>query len=419
MKTAGVVFDFYDDAAGSVLKSFFQTADDLPEVIKTAHILSGDEKATLRDDAFALVMHNNGQVLRKFACIDAGNTLLSALYFFKTAGILPDAAQQQAADAIVEACGRFGLNADHIMKVANSNMSRKRDPGHTPVVGDAADWYQRTNLLSVNGSGQSGRVMDSASSMKTAAKKHKKGEINLDSHHRLNPEAKPVEKTSTIDISGHTPVTRFEKKASSHLALDRYPLDSYGDVQKAVEYFAQNFAELTPHERHEFCVKTAARAEELGIEVSEDVARYGSTEYATDLDAHLANRKALASDFDWDKVASVQKVASPEDFAVLLEKADEEAGLNWWYGGQISDAYYATFGGNKVKQAQAEWNWSHPNGASVSYDQLSSLDSDSLKSHFDDSFVSTFSKNRVEIFESMPDAHKTIIANLAAGTESH
>jgi hypothetical protein len=325
-------------------------------------------------------------------------------------------------------------------KNAGSNMSRTRDPGKTPIVGGDADWAQRTNINSVQGSGNSGRVMDATSSMKTAGthltdeeadkvlkavkglaagtavlgataggiggyylgkRKGKKEseqsqKINLDSHHKLNPEAAPV------------------KTASSHMALDRYPLNSYGEVQEAMKYFSMNAGEFTPRERHEFSVKTAARADELGIQKTASIARYGSTEYSPDLDAHLANRKALAPSFDWEKVASVRHHTDPETFAMILEKADEEAGLNWYYGGHLMDPYFATFGGNKVKEAQEAWGWQSPQGDSVNYSQLTGLSSEKLSEHFDESFTSAFSKSPVEIFESMPDTHKTIIARLAS-----
>ena len=104
MKTAGVVFDFYDDPAGSLLKKTFPSLEELPEIVKEAHILSEEEREVLRDEAYALVMINEGKTLRKFACVDKGNTFLSALYFIENRDKLPEEAQKIASANIFAAC---------------------------------------------------------------------------------------------------------------------------------------------------------------------------------------------------------------------------------------------------------------------------------------------------------------------------
>jgi len=53
---AGFVVDQYDDVRGEVLVSRFPTAETMPEFVKTAHRMTADEKETMPDDAFALVL---------------------------------------------------------------------------------------------------------------------------------------------------------------------------------------------------------------------------------------------------------------------------------------------------------------------------------------------------------------------------
>ena len=54
MKTAGLVLDFYDDRRGEILKSVCPTEESLPGCVKTAHLLSPDERNVLRGNTTGL-----------------------------------------------------------------------------------------------------------------------------------------------------------------------------------------------------------------------------------------------------------------------------------------------------------------------------------------------------------------------------
>lgn len=501
MKTAGVVLDFYDDMTGALLKESFPTPESLPEIVKEAHILSPEERDVLRDDAYALVLVNEGKILRKFACVDAGNTLLSAMYFMQNKESLPVEAQKIASANIEAACEVFGLPLRDIEKIAASHRgmnprgttkgaARTRDSMLEPIAGDESNWAERTNLTSVSGGQDAGRVGSTAGQMKTAhyqdsmdangyrqgnngpyrnekewaeiqarrkevnttekvadfadehgvpddkpseKKSKKKGDINLDSFHRLNPKAKPPAKkekdangdcapmpkmANVIDVSGLEAPLLVKKASANHLALGRYPLDSYNDVKKAVEFFDENYLQMTPEDRHSFAVKTAERADDLGIAFGHMLERYGSVEYSLDVEAHLASRRALAPDFKetWNDLREKKASVSPDEFVKLLEDADKKASLNWEYGGEVQDAYYATFGGNRVKEAHVAWDWHSPEGTIVNADQLKKLALNGhgiMKKQFDGDLARAFAKDPIAIFESLPTTHKTIISRLA------
>jgi hypothetical protein len=394
MKTAGVVFDFYDDPTGSLLKKTYPTANELPEKIKEAHILSTEERDVLRDGAFALRMNNDGQVLRKFACVDAGNTLLSMLYLEQAAEILPEEAVKVAASNLFDFADEFGLQPTEFVKKAASGMARKRDPMSQPMVGDEADWAQRTNLVSIRGGSDSGRVIPTANQMKTASIKD-----------------------GLLEISGQDAKPKVKKASAEKLALGRFPLDSYGDVKAAVRYFDEHWTELYPAQRHEFAVKTAARAHELDIQTSEILDRYGSTGYAPDIDAHIASRKASApQEFkdSYNLLKEKRSSVSPDEFVDLLTQVDKAAGLNWHWGASICDPYMATFGGLE-KSAQVEaWSWQNADGVHVDAAQLKALaGTDLIGKNFSADVAEAFKDDPVAIFESMPDNSKTIMAKLA------
>lgn len=446
MKTAGVVLDFYDDLSGSLLKRAFPTPDELPEQVKVAHVLSPEERDVLRDEAYALVMSNEGKILRKFACVDAGNTLLSCLYFEANAHLLPEEAVKTAAANLESFCHEFDFEPTNFVKMAAANHYRQRDPARQPLVGDEADWAARTNLVSIRGGADSGRVIPAANQMKTAGVEGG-GETLTDDKRNASPKTKMPElqkktegkkkesglitiyftkgspknppKGEVVDVSGTAPKPTFEKKSSARHALnDRYPLDDYADVKAAVTFFNENWKSLDPSDRHEFAVKTAARAEELDITVSEELGRYGSTGYAPDLEAHIAQRKLHAPDeykgtYDElkEKVSSVQ----PDEFVQMLSQVDEAAGLNWYYGGDITDPYMATFGG-KEKSAQADWTWE--NNPNVTAESLKAVaGSEEFKNAFDESLTEGFAKDPVGIFESLPMDTKKIIAGMATSED--
>lgn len=449
MNTSALSLDFYDDVDGKLVKNSFPTSDSLPEIVKTAHILSSEEQSVLRDEAFALVLLNEGKTLRKFACVDAGNTYLSALYFLENKDKLPEEAQKVAMANIVEACEEFGIQLLPIEKIAakkpTKTVVRTRDPMKTPMVGDEADWSARTNLSSVTGTSDAGTVRETASQLKTATKK----DVNLDSFHKLNPEAKPKKKpcgkcggtsyadirgnlgdccigekkekkkvANLVDVSGLSAPVISKKASAEHLALGRYPLDSFNDVEAAVRYFSEWRNEMSPSDRHEFAVKTASRANDLNIPLTEELERYGSTEYAPDVDSHLASRRSLAPEFNdvWNTLQEKRASIEPSVFASLLEKADQEASLNWYYGSDLSDPYFVTFGGNAVKEANAAWSWMSDVGDYVSGEQLAKLARNGrplVEKQFDSGLALAFARDPITIFESLPAIQKTLLARLA------
>jgi hypothetical protein len=102
---AGVVLDFYDDN-GEQLKNKFPTTDTLPEFIKQANVRPKD---SLVNEDFALVAQDGANILRKFACTDAGTTAMSVMYFFDNKDKLPDEAVKTAAANLTTACLQHGL----------------------------------------------------------------------------------------------------------------------------------------------------------------------------------------------------------------------------------------------------------------------------------------------------------------------
>lgn len=439
MKTAGILIDFYDDPTGSVLRGLYPTQDDLPDVVKTAHFLNQDERDVLRNEAYALTMVNDGTVLRKFACVDPGNTALSMIYFEKTASSLPEEAKVIAASNIAAFCESFGIPISDTVKTASYGMKRERDPERKSYVNADADWERRTNMSSMTGGVDSGRVIPAANSMKTAsALIHKDGnwvsasdaEIAAASNEGYEgPQVirpalivgKSV-KHSPVDVTKLSAKPKIEKKAASRFALgQRYPIDSYSDVEKSIDYFNNYWTQFQPEERKEYCTKVASRASELGIALPEPMSRYGSSTYSSDLEAHLINRKYMVEE-QWapvyDELKTKTSSVSPQEFASMLAKVDEASGAKYLWDGKVCDPWYATFGTSTEKLAEAYWSWKSSTGEMVTGEQLKELAFKGralVHKHFSSDMTNAFVADPVAIFESMPDPHKKILCNLANG----
>lgn len=115
-KLSGLILDHYDDPNGEVLKGIFPAKEDVPEFVKQAHDLSERDRAVLPDEAFALVLIDGDVTLRKYACVDAGNTALSVEYFLHEGHKLPEQAQKVAAENLMTACGWYGLPKNNALE---------------------------------------------------------------------------------------------------------------------------------------------------------------------------------------------------------------------------------------------------------------------------------------------------------------
>lgn len=465
MTPAAVVLDFYDDPTGLGLKRIYPTLESLPESIKVAHILSPEERAILRDEAYAVILQDEGKVRRKFACVDPGNTLLSVLYFTQNYDLLPPEAIKVAAANLADACHEFGIEIPQLLKVAaKTGMMRKRDPMVNRTTTDDQDWSQRTNLVSIQGGADTGRVSTTLSQTKTAAlseldkgktptnqKLDTKGDMPLKGDQKVlavtkkdvinyagvdNPPAGAVEvnpKTPReyqrlglssdrlVNVTGRKPETRLKKASVQHYALgNKYPIDSFEDVQRAIDYWEQNWVALSPADRHEYAGKTAARADELGLEVPDRLDRYGSIEYAPDIDAHMASRRAVVDKNLGRLYTELQEkraAMEPDEFAYVLSEIDKTAGLDAFYGSAVQDPYFSTFGGSP-KTKTAGWYWQSRIGTYVNSNDLRWLVRNGrplLHKHFSSDVTDALIKDPFVIFESLPDDSKELIARLANG----
>lgn len=345
MHTSGLILDVYDDVGGAQLKSFFPTRDDIPGFVKQAHALSGTDRDQLPDDAFALVLLNNGEKLRKYACIDEGNTALSVIYFLKNAHKLPDEARVVAAENLKTASGWYGLDvpeelekeaagilrrgatalglastATNTKKSIDENMAKVHagermagTQGGMSAMGSGVEHLASANLqhlkfaMAFKGAETSGTCLmpvskdtkSSTDSSPTQTIKKTSTVGRLVGGHRGEqgtmpevselvsgkaPVKAPQHMNPVVEVTGKEPHKEETEKKAQHFALPsygRYPLINYWQVKQAAAYFEEYGRRMPPVDRHEFCVNLTKRAEALMIPVSDTVRKYGSEKYAS------------------------------------------------------------------------------------------------------------------------------------------
>lgn len=463
MRTSGLVLDVYDDFRGDVVKSYFPSRDEVPERIKTARALSSEERESLPDESFALVMDNGDVTLRKFACIDSGNTALSVLYFLKTAHKLPEEAQKVAATNLIEACGWYGLTPpDELQKIASLMYGAAKGVGgaalsvakNNPLLlltapavyegmkGGASEQLDALHAAEtelgqmppahaflgkhadVTGTTTaplqySGRVAPMAQ-VKTKAAEAVEPDVATPPKGEM-PDKFPQSKgfSLRVDVSNKEPPKVIHEKKAEYLALrDRYPIDSYAQIKQAQDYFLVNKNNFSPADRHEYCVNMMKRAGALGMEMPELIQHYGSEKYAsrTEVSVALGARRELLDEklaSLLDKVAELYRVLPPDEFSTVLEEFDKQAGLQQHYDRFVPDPYYSTFGIDKT--ASGEWSEVIGNDlvTETALKNLALVGHKQLHKLFGEDFAKEFQKEPVEIFKSLPEPQKKMVARMS------
>jgi hypothetical protein len=455
---AGFVVDQYDDVRGEVLKNRFPTPETLPDFVKTAHRLTGDESSNMPDDAFALVLFDGGNKMKKFAMVDKGNTALSVVYLLEQGHLLPPEAIKTAAANLISACEHYGLAVPPMLKVAAKsglstvggkkqtqyaqhakvikmqfNPTQKASDGNyrdNPQLGkpeEDEDLKARANLDSPQGTNfsilphfsQKEKIKDdhagSTDNEKQAMEKRA-------AEYEMRTKQKGWREGPHMDITGWDPKSAFnnvEPEARETLLRGHYPVDTYDQIKTASAYFQENWREFGARDRHTYCVKLAQKLASMNQPISEEVERYGSTTYAADVDDLTLARKSLVppeyhSSIDMlvEKRASIQ----PETFAEALSDVDHMTGLHFHWGAHIPDPWYTTFGPSMEKVASASWSYMDM-GARTDEPELKALAANGhhlVAKSFGQKFADEFAKSPKVFFEALPKPQKLVLARLAS-----
>jgi len=404
IKTAGVVFDFYDDQ-GAFLKTKL-AGGTVPDSIAEAAVLSPEEHNALPDNAFAAVIRNGDEVLRKFACVDKGNTLVSALYFLENRSKLPSSSNIKIAHNLVEACRFFDVvPPPDLVKEAAGKVLIKGDGAEilAPKQGEKRADLTGTRVMPIT------PVAPGKSKMASDPVIHD-----------------PYVDTTAVELRGGPVRQALPDELYAMVSHDggrSFPLQTWGQVKKAAVFFEEQGKRMHPRSRKDFCTKLASRANELGVEVSGVIRKYGSMSFATDRELGVAveTRRQLWRDHHDEAISLLdglmEKRASmePAVFAEGLAQIDVLAESDRHWGKDIPDPWLSTFGIEKT----AEWRWVHANDV-LTEEQLKNFVTSSrkfLRQNFSEDLADELKKNPTSVFDSLPLPQQRVIARLAAHQE--
>lgn len=224
-----------------------------------------------------------------------------------------------------------------------------------------------------------------------------------------------------VDVSGWDPSSAegsIERMPEMTLLGGHYPVDGYDQIKTAAEYFSIDGKDFHPRQKHEYCIKLASRMSDVGMEIPEDIERYGSTTYAADVDSYVtARRPYVHEEFHpaLDLLLEKRAQVSPGTFAEALNEFDTISDLRWHWGTKVADPWYSTFGPSLEKVAAANWTF-EDGGARIDEEDLKNLamnGGELLQKSFGPHFLRDFQKNPKTVFNSMPKPNQIVIARMA------
>lgn len=423
-----MILDFYDDPDGTILRGRIPTHDSVPDFIKIAEHL-GDGHDSLPDDVFALVMVDQGVKMRKYACVDKGNTALSVMYFLENRDRLPENAVKVAAANLLAACDVHELVPPlPLCEIANDGFEK------VAGVGGIAKTLLGGGLA--------------AGEISSGAKRHKKmvtgmkrgipaGRVKVSDvvgteimPRSVDKEMKEKTASPYVDITGQKPKVkiaraRYERYCIVKEGSSKFPIDSYPQVNQAIDWFDQYSESLHPEDRREYCTKLAARADELDISVNDHIRKYAAQTVAPDGQLKIAfgTRMQFWREGDSEislldglyregKKAGMEK--SAEAAAVVCEalrQFDEATGLNHHWDSEVYDPYYSIYGQEKT----AEWKFD-THGDRITEKELRHLSVsgyEKIREKLGDDIADGLRKNPTQIFDSLPLDTKRIIMRMA------
>lgn len=418
------VLDAYDDS-GELWREIFPSLDSVPDRIKTAHTLTPAERAGLPDYVFALVAETpEGHTLRKFACVDAGNTEASLAFFEKTGAALAPELQQVVATNLKVACGWFNLTVpEWLEKAAGLGGVVGKAMTAAQVAGVGKDVSERNATVSALGPGvHTPQEVEHATVLRKFGGEASPGPgTNLSNPPQGGvklPEARFVRHIHPVDGLRSALPEGKPKPVYAKTALDgRYPLDSYVEVKTASRYLAEHWTDFSPEDRRKYACALVARADEIGLPVETRVRDYAAPTYAApehlkiarDLRADLLkgdDEKTLL-DLVFSKTASL----APEDFARLLGEFDEKTALSRFYGRHVPDPYSSTFAETKVAEFTDSSGGDYVTQADLEH--LARSAPPVLRRSFDEDLIKRLRADPVGTYKGLSKSLRQVVARVA------
>ena len=218
-----------------------------------------------------------------------------------------------------------------------------------------------------------------------------------------------------IDVTGKEPERPRARRTANHYALpsaERYPLDSYRQVEKAASYFDEWRSEMPPGIRREYAVNLVKRASALGIPLSESATLDGAAGRAPQRMLELgidSRREFLGIDQNLllDKLAAVAESVEPDVLSASLGELDREWGLVEHYGDRVVAPHRTVF----APSAPEKTADSLLDARAVT--RLTELSGGVVTEKFGSAFAARFRQNPEDAARSLSSEQRSALALLA------
>jgi hypothetical protein len=327
--------------------------------------------SSLSDNQFALVLLEGGQKFRKYATATKDDTVLSTMYFLSTGGKLPEEAQKVAAINLHQSLLTYGvLPPPELQSLVKESAIPK----------GLVDWS----------TGRDEKVKES--------------------------------KGNCVSTEGKKAPEKVMRKVSSEFAMGKkYPIDSLDRIAKAVDYFKRYYKNFSPSERREFSTKVAHASEQYGLPLPRIILDYSSTEKcASSLEYAFISRQNLLTPESGDRedlleLAKLSHTMTEEHLVESLERFDTEKNLDRYWDIHIPNPVLSVY---KFAEEDLTALLFEQGNDRMSKHQLNTFlqktDSKNiLLRKFDSDLVEGMYKDPYDVYSSLPDSHKQIIARLA------
>ena len=381
MTISAAVLDFYDDSSKELMSKI---ASPTGFGGTNMSLLSAEELAHLPDSEFGLVIFTKrASVLKKFPVNDPGNAWLSAQYFDQTHKKLAFPARFIAAKFIKQACDAYGIASSPRVEAYAARVESGEAETNMFSEGSESRWRRR----------------------KLAQREFAEKQVDA------------VEMNAIVEMPDEHFALVVQTGDGS--VIRKYAMPDTSHVKLAAAYFDKYAMDLSPNHRHRFAVAVQGRAEELGIELTDNsmLCKWAGTDWNRHVHAHLEQRKSLLPHPEHerargilDKLAASLEETTPGDLAKALETFDEATGLDRYHDRGLTDPYASA-----MNKTALSWS-AEVDGQTITAADLSKVASGTkLASYLGKAFTEQFAKNPTEIFESLPAPEKSLIKQVING----
>lgn len=353
------IIDQYDDVTGQLLS---ETFEGLPQLKKIASETMVVDTRRIPDHRWAVILVKEGAAQRKYPLNSPEATALSGVYFLKTAMKLPLQARRVAAKFLKSAMDEYGLTAPSVLADLAEGARHVED-----------------NRIPFNG-------------WESPA-----------------PAEKPRPKYA-------------EAYALVKEGRGYFPIEDYGDMLSAVEYFRTNEREIDPLDRRQYCVKLASRIPSRES-LPERMLDYASRQKDYEALSHNLMERSAYLPADHPEQTALQKVASmmkdiPGDVLVeTLYQLDKRAGFDrlWDLRGGLDNPVRSVFRREKVAE-KVLWDGKNDRLTDTQLKAFCRQNTawGTLRKMLGQSGADEFKKDPITVFDSLPDDMKEMIARLAS-----